>query len=141
MCCPIFAHKKHAVILRTTIITIFLILVFACQSFRKLVIFAAFNANQNYVAKELCVNRARPWMHCNGHCILSKRMAEEDRQQNARHASQKTFPQMSEYFYQSQPSIPFSYIMKERPSLNGHYVGYPLHSYSSGLLRPPSLRA
>jgi len=39
----------------------------------------AYNINQQFIGKELCVNKANPAMHCNGHCYLSKQLAKEEK--------------------------------------------------------------
>ena len=39
----------------------------------------SFNINQKFIAKELCVNKENPAMHCNGHCYLSKQLANEEK--------------------------------------------------------------
>lgn len=44
--------------------------------------------NYEYIATELCVNRDRPEMHCNGKCYLMKSMAQEAK----RTAGQKREP-------------------------------------------------
>lgn len=50
------------------------------QSFSKWITIAEFNIYRSYIAKYLCENRFRPQMHCNGQCVLMKKMAaEEDR--------------------------------------------------------------
>jgi hypothetical protein len=35
---------------------------------------AWFEANQTYIAQNLCENRFRPAMHCNGQCVLMKKV-------------------------------------------------------------------
>lgn len=35
---------------------------------------AGFSFNQKYIATVMCVNKSRPWMHCNGHCYLMKKL-------------------------------------------------------------------
>ena len=52
------------------------------QSFSKWLVLLDYTINKEFIAKNLCVNRARPKMHCNGHCQLMKRMAEEEKQNN-----------------------------------------------------------
>lgn len=52
------------------------------QSFSKWIIILEFNINRNYIARNLCENRYRPLMHCNGKCLLMKKMAAEDNQQS-----------------------------------------------------------
>ncbi|UIR56038.1 hypothetical protein LZQ00_17455 [Sphingobacterium sp. SRCM116780] len=43
---------------------------------------AWFEANQSYIAQNLCENRFQPAMHCNGQCILMKKMKMlEDKQE------------------------------------------------------------
>lgn len=39
-----------------------------------------FKANQPFIAKELCVNKDRPELHCNGKCFLMTKMREVHRQ-------------------------------------------------------------
>ena len=48
-------------------------------TFSNLWILLSFNINQNFIAKELCVNKNDPAMHCNGHCYLSKQLANEEK--------------------------------------------------------------
>jgi hypothetical protein len=38
-----------------------------------------FYLNQDYIARNLCENRDKPQMHCNGKCHLAKKLHEEDR--------------------------------------------------------------
>ena len=35
---------------------------------------ASFSVNQEWIAETLCVNRDRPEMDCDGHCVLMERM-------------------------------------------------------------------
>lgn len=53
------------------------------QSFSKVVILTEFKINQNYIARNLCVNRNKPELHCNGKCHLRKQLAKDDAEQNA----------------------------------------------------------
>ena len=41
---------------------------------------AAFFLNRSFIAKNLCVNREKPMMHCNGKCYLSKKLKEQEKQ-------------------------------------------------------------
>lgn len=59
-------------------IAILFICVFAA-SFSNLLIIAAYNANQQYVASEFCVNKNNASMECNGHCYLSKQLANQEK--------------------------------------------------------------
>ena len=48
-------------------------------TFSKWCIITAFKINQQYITKELCVNKANPVMHCNGNCYLSKQLNKEEK--------------------------------------------------------------
>ena len=46
---------------------------------------AGFGLNQKYIAANLCINKNRPWMHCNGHCYFMKKIkqaAEQEKKQS-----------------------------------------------------------
>ncbi len=54
-------------------------------------VFLGFEANQNYIAKELCENKDKPEMHCNGKCYLMKKLKQaQDKEQKQERQSQKT---------------------------------------------------
>ena len=45
---------------------------------------AYYRINQDYIAKNLCVNRDKPMMNCNGQCFLAKKLqAAEDKEQKS----------------------------------------------------------
>jgi hypothetical protein len=56
------------------------LLAFLVMSFSKTVIVVDFYANQSYIAKNLCENRDKPMLHCCGRCLLRKRLANQDKQ-------------------------------------------------------------
>lgn len=60
-------------------VPIFLLL-FITQTFSKWLIVAGFEANRDYISRNLCVNREKPKLHCKGKCQLMKRLAEEEKQ-------------------------------------------------------------
>ena len=51
-----------------------LILLLVTQTFSKWVVVISFNLNRDYIAKNLCENRYRPVLKCNGNCVLMKKM-------------------------------------------------------------------
>ena len=60
------------------ITTVILLLLFSVQTFSKWMWVLDYNLNQAYIATTLCVNKNKPKLHCNGHCQLSKKMAEDE---------------------------------------------------------------
>jgi hypothetical protein len=61
--------------------TIFILLLLT-QVFSKWLMVIDYAVNKDYIAKNLCENRNKPTLHCNGKCQLMKKMAVEDDQSN-----------------------------------------------------------
>jgi len=59
---------------------ILLLLGVLMQTFSKAMIVAEYQLNREYIAKNLCVNKSRPKMHCNGRCHMMKKMKQEEKQ-------------------------------------------------------------
>jgi hypothetical protein len=55
----------------------------------KWVIIASYYIQKDYIAKNLCENRNKPQMHCEGKCCLKKRLAKEAKDQVPSPGSQK----------------------------------------------------
>lgn len=66
--------------MRKHLITVFFLLLWLCQLSGRYFIMFEFYLNQAYIAKNLCINRSNPQMHCNGHCQMKKKLREEDKQ-------------------------------------------------------------
>ena len=61
-------------------ISALLLLIFLVQTFDQSIIELNFLANRSYISKELCVNRDKPQMQCNGKCALSKQITQQEKQ-------------------------------------------------------------
>ncbi len=60
------------------------------QSFSKGLLLAEFAMNQEYISHVLCVNKAKPKLNCNGHCLLMKKMnAESKKDKSGQSVSEK----------------------------------------------------
>lgn len=72
--------------------------------------------NYDYIAKELCENKAKPQMHCNGKCHLMKELAkaaEEQKQESDRKSAQQNaevlfFEAPFEFAFSSVITLPYS---------------------------------
>ena len=58
-------------------ITLFILVVFLAQTFSRYVTLADYYTNTAEYARN-CENKDKPWMHCNGHCQLSKKLKQQD---------------------------------------------------------------
>jgi hypothetical protein len=61
-------------------VVILLLFALTVSGFQRFAVYAGFKINQGYIAKMLCVNRSKPWMHCNGRCYFMRKLkaAEEN---------------------------------------------------------------
>ncbi len=68
---------KHFLALHTPLrksIPILLAFVFIAQFVSKIVVIGYYHANKEYIAKNLCVNRANPESCCKGSCFLNDKL-------------------------------------------------------------------
>lgn len=88
---PHFASIFAPVLKYVALILVFLGLL--VQSFNKLFIVLDFRLNRSYIARNLCVNRDKPQMHCNGKCHFMKVMKQEQKkdQDNPEHRADNKF--------------------------------------------------
>lgn len=74
-----------------------LIVTVLSANYSNLFVYAGFKLNQNYIAANLCVNRNKPWLHCNGRCYLMKKIQQAnekekaEERQNQKNGFQETF--------------------------------------------------
>lgn len=53
------------------------------SNFSTLFIFAGFELNRDYIAAHLCVNRDKPWLHCNGKCYFMRKIKQEQEKEKS----------------------------------------------------------
>lgn len=77
-------------------------------------------ANYDYIATELCENRDKPFLECNGKCYLEKQLKEVN---HTNHDHKSTIPQINFEDYPITTLDQFTYqfmIQKELNSENGY---------------------
>ena len=97
------------------IIAILMIMIFCCQIFDRSIITLDFYVNQNYIAKNLCENRDKPQLHCDGKCQLCKKLKQEDNKDKQNGAQQKEnrVEVLSSKTFFAEINIPFSTRIKQ----------------------------
>lgn len=94
-----------------------------------------FQLNKNFIAKNLCENRSKPKMQCNGKCKLGKKLAEE----NSNNEQSFSFAKVEVISYQSYFAV--AHCPENILSVTIRYSVYknPFHDKRSvdDLLRPP----
>jgi hypothetical protein len=122
--------KKILVILLTLLVFI--------QPLSKVWIFVSFKINQDYISKNLCENRAKPILKCNGKCQLMKKLKLADKDEEKQ--TPQTIKEKLELLYchnqaNFNVSQKFDFEVK-----NQSFFGYKFQDYSSfqsTLFRPP----
>jgi hypothetical protein len=108
---------------------------FLLQCSGYLLIYINFVANQDYIAKNLCENRNRPEMKCNGKCQLCKRLKAEDKKENKGLPAMKDLKLFSLY---SSPENTFNFTPSDDASkLASVYMDNISTSHEQGVFRPP----
>ncbi|HEY5370402.1 MAG TPA: hypothetical protein VIJ75_15570 [Hanamia sp.] len=93
--------------------------------------------NQSYIAKNLCVNRDKPMMHCNGKCYLAKKIKQQEKQDQQVPVSRNERFDVILYFAPSytalqndQPATKNKFFIKDENLVS---------SFSSSIFHPPSV--
>ena len=117
-----------------------LMLLLLAQSFSKWLVVAEYKMNRDFIARNLCINKARPKMHCNGKCQMMKKLAEEEKQNssnNTNNSSKEKLPEVLFCDEITKPTIPSltytcSTYGEERPV-------FKLHSPIVSIFHPPAV--
>jgi hypothetical protein len=99
------------------------------QTFSKWLVVFEYKLNKDYIAQKLCVNKAKPKLHCNGKCQMMKRLAEEGKQSSTNTTNNTSKIKMPELIYSNEVNqflLPLSDISvvsyNEEPSTFIHRV-------------------
>ena len=106
------------------------------QTFSKVLLVVDYQANKEYIMEFLCINRAKPELHCEGHCYLQKQLKKDehsrkqsDKQSQAQDYSINLFCQ-DLFHLKTFPS-------NARVSLNTWYVTGPYRQVPLAIFHPP----
>ena len=120
-------------------IALILILSIAFQPVAKLFTVAWYQVNKTYIAKNLCENRSKPKMHCNGKCQLRKKL----QQLEQGHSEHSSTPVKIDKLENSDCVLinPYPILIKYTAFKKFMYANYKdcyAYAYSNKLWRPPS---
>jgi len=107
------------------------------QTFSQVVIVAQYYANKDYIAKNLCENRGKPKMHCDGKCCLKKRLAKEGKDQVPSPRNQKSEQTVTLFFTDHVPAVWQAFV---EPVPNHYFNRDDLRTFSfhSSVFHPPA---
>lgn len=120
------------------ILIILLTLFIFLQPFCKAWVFISFKINQDFIAKNLCENRTKPSLHCDGKCHLMKKLKQVDKEEKKQ--TSKTIKEKLEdlYFYNQtnfNVSQKLDFEVKKQSFFAYKFQYY--YSFQSTLFRPP----
>ena len=72
-----YTFTKISIVLVRRTAAFFLLLSFLAQTFSKYILIADY-CTDTAAFTEKCINKDKPWMHCNGKCQLCKKMEQQD---------------------------------------------------------------
>jgi hypothetical protein len=114
---------------------ILLLIAFLVQSFSSSLIFLDYQLNKEYIAKNLCENKDKPAMKCEGHCYLCKRLKKEAKDQETperRNDNRSEIVSFVPGFHT--PAPVYSIVTSQYPHL--HEALY--NSFCSSFFHPPT---
>jgi hypothetical protein len=93
-----------------------LLLVFFAQAFNRYLLVADYYVNTSaYIAN--CVNKDRPWMHCNGQCQFCKKLHQQE-SQDKQTPERKSANNGNETLYSSSSFADFSALHLVAPTIH-----------------------
>jgi len=109
------------------------------QTFSKWMVLLDYQVNKEYISQNLCENKSRPMLHCNGKCQLSKKLAAENEQNNNPTSNHTVKTGLSEIlFIQPLPVFSLSENVSMRKNLYPAYVMVAYSAPLSSIFHPPS---
>jgi hypothetical protein len=115
--------------------TIPLLLGLLMQSFSKEIIMVGFKLNQAFIASELCENKARPELNCNGQCQLKKQLTKEEKQEDNGNSMKSKY---EVYFEDVAAGINYKAYCASTPLITVYTPEIPVPPIST-IFHPPSI--
>jgi len=105
-------------------------------NFSCLFVYAGFELNKNYIATHLCVNRDKPWLHCNGKCYFMKKIKQaQEKEKNDERQSQKNLFQ--DALFTRKPDVRFYSQVLQVIKVSNHRDALP--NVYLPIFQPPQL--
>ncbi|WP_255563269.1 hypothetical protein [Mucilaginibacter sp. 21P] len=108
------------------------------SNFSMFMVYAGFQMNQKYIAETLCINRYRPWMHCNGKCYFMKKIHQAQENEKKQEAKDNLNRLEVSFFQES-----FQFASIAPKILETAESGFPAYTYQYSsryidtIFRPP----
>ena len=121
-----------------TIFAYILTLAFVLNAGGKIFIYLDFLINQEYIAKNLCENKDKPVLKCNGKCHLAKELAKEEKKEK-KETKQKFEDTINYYFCSLDEVIELNTVYFEKREHTNATIQAKLVGYVAKVFHPPTL--
>lgn len=115
--------------------SLLMLIVISLSVFAQGVVVLHYYINKAYIAKNLCENRSRPMLHCDGKCVLAKKLAaqEKEQQDSGMYFTEK-FEVVSIGDGLIELPLPFCTVLQ---TASGNYRSKPLAQGFTSIFQPP----
>jgi hypothetical protein len=138
---PVFISRREFRGLLKRLVAILIFIGVLTQVFSKVVILAEFYANRDFIAKNLCENRNKPGLHCNGKCHLMKKLSkDEDQTKDGPSKSLKEKHEVQLFFADNDIEVHFSLLPSERQKYYS-FNDLRMRLFPKSVFHPPSIRS
>lgn len=95
--------------------------------------------NYEYITKELCENKEKPELECNGKCHLKAELAKAAEDTIPASQESKTMVTLELVYLEILPEITFNHIFVEKEKVSNLYSRLYFRLHSTRIFHPPTL--
>lgn len=123
----------------TKYISLLLIVLLNVPTFSKWSVVIYYQVNKSSIAKELCINRNRPQLHCDGKCFLAKKLkAADEREQKSTSDKLEKMQEITLFFQKIEAGLTGeSRFFRTLISINYFYIEPFLSARALSIFHPP----
>jgi hypothetical protein len=101
-------------------------------------VYAGFEMNHKYIAENLCINRDKPWLHCNGKCYFMRRIKQAEENEKKQEAKDN-LSRLEVSFFQEPYRVTFiePVILETNQNTFPRYTYQYHNAYIGTIFRPP----
>ena len=107
------------------------------QSFNKLGIILTFKINQDYIASVFCENKDKPEMHCNGRCVLAKKLKQAEQNEEKQRAENLEKANVLFFCKLNRLEVNESSGVSKTADINAFYLKFKPSSFTNDIFKPP----
>lgn len=96
-------------------------------------------ANYDYISKELCKNKAKPELKCNGKCHLKAELAKASEENTPASQESKSNINLEILFLETLPVFKFNRIFIEKEQVSIAYSRLYFRLHSTSIFHPPTV--